>query len=230
MQYLLICKTTSYSSWFLAGDERKVFECVVGQSGKPPLLLFIRRGFQGSREHYKQTKEPFWCSALRCVSIEAFPTAGSWRQREEWCINTWEWLLWRKQGVQPWEKWQTMLYPSWLGNTQPAVTTSRSLLPVSADHRTHLLIRKEIKTPLYIQLLPYYFYHRASTEGYIKDFLATLTQNKTCSNTRALLLAHKLHKLGRKWEFRDTSMKAVKLRKQSLLLQEVIHQENTMQL
>lgn len=29
MQYLQVCKITSYSSWFLAGDERKVSECVV---------------------------------------------------------------------------------------------------------------------------------------------------------------------------------------------------------
>lgn len=53
------------------------------QPGKPPLLLFVKRGFQGSRGHNKKSEEPFWCSALGCVSIEAFPTAGSWRQREE---------------------------------------------------------------------------------------------------------------------------------------------------
>lgn len=64
-------------------------------------------------------------------------------------------------------------------------------------------IKKETKTPL--QLLPYYFHH--ISEDYVEDLLATLTQTKTCSNTCALLLAHKPHKLGRKRGFRDSFIK-----------------------
>lgn len=116
--------------------------------------------------------------------------------------------------------------PSWLENTQHAVTTSRSLLLVSAEYIYQS--RKKQNPTLHstpIILLP----SHSLNWSYIEDLFATLTQNKTDSNVQIKMLAHKPYKLGRKWGFRDTFIKAVKLRKQNLLLQEIIQQENTRQ-
>lgn len=145
----------------------------------------------------QQSKEPFWCSALRRVSIEAFPTAGSWRQRG---------MMYKYLRMVAMEKTRSPALRKMTDNALPKLagkypTCSNYLqksTPSLSRPQNSSIHQERNKSPTLHStpaiLLPSY----SLTEGYIGDFLATLTQNRTCSNTRALLLVHKPHKLGRK--------------------------------
>lgn len=162
-----------------------------GPSGNPLLPLLIKRDLEGSREQKEQKKKPFQCFPLCFVACASRGTPCCCilePEKEVWWMNTWGWLLGRKQRVQPWGNQQTMLVQlGWRSHNMQLLSLEVYSRPVSAEShspltttRADLPSRNKQKPPRSTPTMLFIIYNLLwlLTEDYLEELLATFMRNK----------------------------------------------------